>query len=192
MQRALALALVCLAPLSACASAVWLRPGAEKVQVLEKAPDARRVGPLLGVHGKGCGIFARRGNREGALNNLKNRALEAGADRVVIKGELPPYNDGFCQHGAYLIEAVAFSTKPKPAAAAPVSATAAPSTPRQVVAAPPPAQREVLPAPAPLATDAAVATSAITSDAAGATSLAPGLAPTPGTQPGQGASAQAE
>jgi hypothetical protein len=108
---------------------VWLRPGAEKVQVLDKAPEATRVGPLLGVHGKGCGIFHRRGNREGALANLKNRALDAGADRVVIKGELPPYSDGFCQHQAYLIEAVGYSTKPKPAPAHAAATTTKPSTP---------------------------------------------------------------
>lgn len=106
-----------------------LRPGAEKVVVSDKPPQGAPVGLLLGVHGSGCGLFAKRGNREGALNNLRNKAAAAGADHVVIKSELPPYSDGFCTHQAFTIEAQGYSTRP-PAprssggAAVPASATA--------------------------------------------------------------------
>jgi hypothetical protein len=115
MQREQAFLPLCLVLLGGCAASVALRPGAEKVVVTDKAPAGTPLKLLLGVHGKGCGLFAKRGNREGALANLRNKALAAGADHVVIKSELPPYSDGFCTHQAFTIEAMGYSTRrPQP------------------------------------------------------------------------------
>jgi hypothetical protein len=125
MRREHTFLLLCLVLLGGCASAVSLRPGAEKVVVTDKAPQGTPLKLLLGVHGKGCGLFAKRGNREGALANLRNKALAAGADHVVIKSELPPYSDGFCTHQAFTIEAMGYSTRRPPRASAPQHASAA-------------------------------------------------------------------
>lgn len=109
MRRLLLLGLFLL-PVAGCAAGVvMVRPGADKVTIVEKPPQARSVGPILAVHGKGCGLFAKRGNRDGALAVLKNLAVAKGADRVLIKAEHGPYTDGYCKRQSYTIEAIGYA-----------------------------------------------------------------------------------
>lgn len=126
-------AVICL---NGCAGAVPMRPGAETIRIADTAPERDFVGEIQGVHGHGCGLLGLRGNREGALADLRNKALAQHADVLVIQRETPPHDSGNCTHNEFVIEARAYAYRSAPPPAAGSTGDAPPL--RSIVRAPPP------------------------------------------------------
>ncbi len=101
-----------------CASQkIKLKPGAGNITVSVSKPGSnyKYVGELSATHGRGCGAFGRRGNYEGVVAILKNKALNLQANYVMILRSTPPHlasrttdNSFGCFANAYIIDAAAY------------------------------------------------------------------------------------
>jgi len=97
--------------LSACtASSVKMHPGSENVQIGTAAPEAgySMLGPISAKHGGGCGLYGAEGDFAGAMNILRNKAAEMGADYVQIIRQQGEHMSGLCLDRAYDIDGLAF------------------------------------------------------------------------------------
>jgi len=88
--------------------------GSERVVVSKVSPEngAKNKGSIIGVHGNGCGLMGFKGDRDGAIIALKNKAVRMGASYVLILKEQGPYSDGKCAHNEYKIEGNAYAIIP--------------------------------------------------------------------------------
>ena len=84
--------------------------GSEKVVVSKISPENGAVnkGSIIGVHGNGCGFMGFKGDRDGAIIAVRNKAALMGANYVQILNEQEPYSDGKCAHNEYRIEGNAY------------------------------------------------------------------------------------
>lgn len=108
--RALLLSAVVLT--SCSASVPYLAAGADEVVVSYDDPGVavKRVGPITGADGSGCGASGELGDAEGAMVDLRNNAVALGADYVhVTKVGVPhsiPRSD--CFDNTYVFIGVAY------------------------------------------------------------------------------------
>jgi hypothetical protein len=107
---------------------------ADAVRVEKEPPvaGARALGSLRATDGQGCGLFGTLGSYEGALAKLREQAYKLGADYVQITSVTEPHPDHECVQKEYKLTGVAYRSTPpapKPAAAPPVTSSAAASAP---------------------------------------------------------------
>jgi hypothetical protein len=109
-------------------------PEASRVTLSEQSPPAGyvEVRAVSAQSGKGCGLFAERGSREGAEQLLRQAAEKLGATYVRITGRREPGPNHNCLEHEYHLSGVAYRP-PLPVAA-----------PRKTAAAPPPLPRTLL------------------------------------------------
>jgi hypothetical protein len=113
--------------LAGCVAAppLAITPGSESVRVgsNDANPGDEEIGPVTATHGNGCGGFGFRGSYEGAVVELKNKALAMRADYVQILTLREPHSEPYCYVNEYVINGSAYRRGPK--GAAPQAAAAA-------------------------------------------------------------------
>lgn len=103
--------LVCALLLVGCAaSKVAMRPESLNVQVGTSPPGEgySQLSPITAKHGGGCGLYGAQGSFEGAMNILRNKAAEHGADYVQIIRQQGEHMAGLCLDRAYVIDGFAY------------------------------------------------------------------------------------
>ncbi|MGD8241997.1 MAG: hypothetical protein PVG19_10245 [Desulfobacterales bacterium] len=95
------------------AGEVMMKPGSTSIQVGNNPPgeDFIQIGPITARHGGGCGIYGSQGDYEGAMNILRNKAHERGADYVQIIRQQGEHMTGLCLDRAYVIDGFAYKAK---------------------------------------------------------------------------------
>jgi hypothetical protein len=88
--------------------------GAESVEVGTERPASYFVsnGNVLGTDGGGCGYYGYFGTRQNAVNDLKNKAAQIGADYVQVISEQGSYKSMSCETNLYKVSAVAYKEDP--------------------------------------------------------------------------------
>ena len=115
--------------LFACAAPPAKVPGdAGLVVGKEQAPLGYvEIGPVVGSHGEGCGVFGARGTAEGAMQALRNAALRRGANYLQVVKVTEPTADRNCVGHVYKAEGIAYrkpASEVAPSATPPVAAPA--------------------------------------------------------------------
>ena len=95
----------------------------------DPAPGTQELGPIEASNGSGCGWFGARGNFEGAMVDLRNRAAAMGANYVQIFTLTEPHGSGFCFIDAFTIRGLAFHVAKGPGAVAIAPPIAPPASP---------------------------------------------------------------
>lgn len=92
------------------ASEVVMRPDSINIQIGTKSPGDgfTQIGPITAKHGGGCGLYGAQGDFEGAMNILRNKAAERGADYVQIIRQQGEHMTGLCLDRAYVIDGFAY------------------------------------------------------------------------------------
>ena len=111
MMSHLVISLITILLLVGCtASQVAMRPDSANVQVGSNPPgsDYIQVGPITAKHGGGCGYFGSKGDFEGAMTILRNKAAERGANYVQILMRQDEHLDGVCLDRGYAIDGYAY------------------------------------------------------------------------------------
>lgn len=110
MFRFITSLLIITALVGCTAGNVAMHPNSVKIQVGNNTPGDGFVmlGPITAKHGGGCGLFGSQGNYEGAMNDLRNKAAERGANYVQIIRQEGEHMVGQCLDRAYVIDGFAF------------------------------------------------------------------------------------
>lgn len=92
------------------ASTIAMRPESADVQIGNTPPGNgfTLLGAISAKHGGGCGLYGAQGNFEGAVNILRNKASERGADYVQIINKKGEHMAGLCLDRAYIVDGFAF------------------------------------------------------------------------------------
>lgn len=87
-----------------------LSAGAQEVVIRKVDPPVacEEVGPIQGIHGRGCGLYGKRGSYEGAYTALRNLAVQRRADYVRLDSESEPHLEGQCFVNRFVLRGVAF------------------------------------------------------------------------------------
>src|SRR3990172_7349882 len=107
----LAVSLITMLAIVGCtASNVAMRPESVNIQVGNNPPGDgfAQLGPITAKHGGGCGLYGSQGDFEGAMNILRNKAAERGADYVQIIRQQGEHMTGICLDRAYVIDGFAY------------------------------------------------------------------------------------
>jgi hypothetical protein len=111
IHRLTGLALIMLA-LAGCKTppSAPAHPDASSVRVGkgDALPSDIEIGPISGVHGTGCGGIGFKGEYEGAVLDLKNRAAGMNANYVQIHSLIEPHIEPMCYVNEYFIRGTAY------------------------------------------------------------------------------------
>ncbi len=109
----MAMASVSVLMLSACtAGPSGLQQATLEVDVQNVAPSGkyRNLGPITATHGHGCGLFGSRGDFEGAVIILREKAVARGANYVQIIKQQGEFIREPCLDRTYIIDGFAYKT----------------------------------------------------------------------------------
>lgn len=79
-----------------------------EVSTLPPGHGYTQRGPITARHGGGCGLYGSRGDFEGAMNILRNRAAELDAEYVHILSQQGEHMKGICLDRSYTINGMAY------------------------------------------------------------------------------------
>ena len=95
--------------LSGCAS-TGTAPNFDRIELGTQTPGPAYVliSAIEGSDGEGCGITKKWGRRELAVDQLKIKAAQMGADFILITEEIQPHREGSCRVNTYQIKGQAY------------------------------------------------------------------------------------
>jgi S1-C subfamily serine protease len=110
MKKLTAFLIITLLLAGCAATNVAVRPSSVNVQVGHSSPGEGydQLGPITAKHGGGCGLYGAQGDFEGAMNILRNKADERGADYVQIISQQGEHMTGLCLDRSYVINGFAY------------------------------------------------------------------------------------